>query len=346
MALVDSDMSLLNPMSLVDSFGRHINYVRLSVTDRCDLRCVYCMAEEMQFLPRREVLSIEELTTLGETFVALGVTKLRITGGEPLVRKGTLELLQRLGRLSGLKELCLTTNGTHLPQYAQTIKDAGVARINISLDSLDPTRFRQLTRFGDITQVLAGIKAAQAAGFKRIKLNCVALKNYNADEVPALVRFALDEGLDISFIEEMPLGRINEHGRAAEFISSDALREQLSNFQLRPIANDAGHGTHAGPARYWQAAGYDSRIGFISPHSSNFCGSCNRVRVTATGRLLLCLGQENSVDLRAQLRSDHYTDAGLRQTIINAMQYKPEKHTFDLSNDEPQIVRFMNMTGG
>ncbi|MFC3114438.1 GTP 3',8-cyclase MoaA [Cellvibrio fontiphilus] len=346
MALVDSTISSHGSGPLIDSFGRTINYVRLSVTDRCDLRCVYCMAEEMQFLPRREVLSIEEFTQLGAAFVALGVSKLRITGGEPLVRQGSIRLLENLGQLPGLRELCLTTNGTHLPQYAQAIKDAGVARINISLDSLSPARFRQLTRFGDLNQVLAGIKAAQAAGFKRIKLNCVALKHYNADEVPALVRFALDEGLDISFIEEMPLGRINDHGRAAEFISSEELRNQLSPFQLSPLASDTHNSHHAGPARYWQAAGYTSRIGFISPHSSNFCGSCNRVRVTATGRLLLCLGQENSVDLRAQLRSAHYSETELRQTIINAMQHKPEKHTFDLSNDEPQIVRFMNMTGG
>jgi cyclic pyranopterin phosphate synthase len=334
-------------MSLIDSFGRTINYVRLSVTDRCDLRCVYCMAEEMKFLPRSEVLSIEELATLGATFVGLGVSKLRITGGEPLVRKGTIDLLQRLGQLDGLKELCLTTNGTHLPQYAQAIKDAGVNRINISLDSLNPQRFRQLTRFGDVNQVMAGIKAAQAAGFQRIKLNCVALKHYNADEVPALVRFALDEGLDISFIEEMPLGRIDEHGRAAEFISSDDLRQQLTAFQLQPLAsNDPdNHLENAGPARYWQAAGYDSLIGFISPHSNNFCGSCNRVRVTATGRLLLCLGQENSVDLRETLRSRNPA-ADVRAQIMAAMQHKPEKHTFDITNDEPQIVRFMNMTGG
>jgi cyclic pyranopterin phosphate synthase len=334
---------------LIDSFGRTINYVRLSVTDRCDLRCVYCMAEEMTFLPRSEVLSIEEFSTLGATLVELGVTKLRITGGEPLVRKGTIELLERLGQLDGLQELCLTTNGTHLPQYAQAIKDAGVDRINISLDSLSPQRFRQLTRFGDVNQVLAGIKAAQAVGFKRIKLNCVALKHYNADEVPALVRFALDEGLDISFIEEMPLGRIDEHGRAAEFISSDELRAQLHEFQLQPLVGKAESGQtsasiNAGPARYWQAAGYESRIGFISPHSNNFCSSCNRVRVTATGRLLLCLGQENSVDLRQTLRTG--SSAELRNQIIGAMQHKPEKHTFDLTTDEPQIVRFMNMTGG
>ena len=330
-------------MQLIDNFGRTINYVRLSATDRCDLRCVYCMAEDMTFLPRAEVLSIEELAILGETFVGLGVTKLRITGGEPLIRGGIIDLLERLGQLPDLKELCLTTNGTHLPRYAQAIKDAGVERINISLDSLNPERFRQLTRFGDINQVLAGIKAAQAAGFKRIKLNCVALKHYNSDEVPALVQFALDEGLDISFIEEMPLGRINEHGRAAEFVSSEELRASIAQHcDLQPVFSKQDD---AGPARYWQASGYNSRIGFISPHSNNFCSSCNRVRVTATGRLLLCLGQENSVDLRETLRTSTDPRTDLRMRIINAMHHKPEKHTFDLA-DEPQILRFMNMTGG
>jgi GTP 3',8-cyclase len=329
-------------MQLIDSFGRTVNYVRLSVTDRCDLRCVYCMAEEMTFLPRAEVLSIEEFTGLGRAFVELGVTKLRITGGEPLVRRGTIELLQNLGQLPGLNELCLTTNGTHLPQYAQAIRDAGVKRINISLDSINPLRFRRLTRFGDLNQVLAGIKAAQQAGLK-IKLNCVALKHYNADEVPALVQFALDEGLDISFIEEMPLGKISEHGRAAEYVSSDELRSQLNRtYDLQPQENSQAN---AGPARYWQVNGFNSRIGFISPHSHNFCSSCNRVRVTATGRLLLCLGNEHSVDLRQQLRAENYSETALRETIVNAMHHKPEKHYFDLNN-EPQIVRFMNMTGG
>lgn len=329
-------------MQLVDNFGRTVNYVRLSVTDRCDLRCVYCMAEHMTFLPREEILSIEEFTSLGQAFVGLGVTKLRITGGEPLVRRGTIDLLQNLGQLPGLNELCLTTNGTHLPRYAQAIRDAGVKRINVSLDSLIPERFRQLTRFGDLHQVLAGIKAAQRAGLN-IKLNCVALKHYNADEVPDLVQFALNEGLDISFIEEMPLGKINDHGRAAEYVSSDELRTVISRIhhlwpQHNPLAD-------AGPSRYWQVQGFASRIGFISPHSHNFCGSCNRVRVTATGRLLLCLGNEHSVDLREQLRDGNYSDVALRECIINAMRHKPEKHNFDL-NDEPQIVRFMNMTGG
>lgn len=330
-------------MQLIDRFGREITYVRLSVTDRCDLRCVYCMAEEMTFLPRAEVLSIEELVQVGEAFTQLGVKKLRITGGEPLIRKGIIELLQKLGQLPQLEELCLTTNGTHLPQYAQAIRDAGVKRINISLDSLNPLRFRQLTRVGDLQQVLTGIKAAQAAGFERIKLNCVALKNYNADEAPALVNFALNEGLDISFIEEMPLGRINDHGRAAEFISSDELRLRLQDkLDLTPTYKDS---STAGPARYWQAHGYASRIGFISPHSENFCSSCNRVRVTATGRLLLCLGQENSVDLRTTLRNSENPAEALRAQIIAAIHHKPEKHDFNL-HEEPQILRFMNMTGG
>jgi len=330
-------------MQLIDRFGREITYVRLSVTDRCDLRCVYCMAEEMTFLPRSEVLSLEEILQLGESFTQLGVKKLRITGGEPLIRKGIIKLLQGLGRLPLLEELCLTTNGTHLSQYAQAIRDAGVKQINISLDTLNPLRFRQLTRFGDLQQVLNGIKAAQAAGFERIKLNCVALKHYNADEAPALVKFALNEGLDISFIEEMPLGRINDHGRAAEFISSHDLRTRLqSELDLVPIHTDA---TTAGPARYWQASGYPSRIGFISPHSENFCSSCNRVRVTATGRLLLCLGQENSVDLRETLRNSTHPAEALREQLIAAMQHKPEKHDFTLA-EEPQILRFMNMTGG
>lgn len=341
---VSPENDLLNPgkqSSLVDSFGRTITYVRLSVTDRCDLRCTYCMAEEMTFLPRSEILTLEELARLGQTFTELGVRKLRITGGEPLIRRDLVSLMEKLGQLPDLQELCLTTNGTHLARYAQGLYDAGVDRINISLDSLQPERFRKLTRFGDVQQVLAGIRAAQQFNFKRIKLNCVALKNFNADEAPDLVQFALDEGVDISFIEEMPLGQIDGHGRAAEFVSSAELRQLIEKrFALTAIADNSG-----GPARYWCTAGYDSRIGFISPHSENFCGSCNRVRVTATGRLLLCLGQENSVDLRASMRQTPNNPSHLRTTIINAMQHKPLEHDFTLA-EEPQILRFMNTTGG
>jgi GTP 3',8-cyclase len=329
------------PTLLVDSFGRAITYARLSVTDRCDLRCTYCMAEDMTFLPRSEVLSIEELSLLGETLCELGVTKLRITGGEPLIRGGIIELLKRLRQIPQLQELCLTTNGTHLTQYAQALKDAGVDRINISLDSLKPERFTQLTRVGNLQTVLDGITAAQQAGFKRIKLNCVALKHYNADEVPELVNFALQEGLDISFIEEMPLGKIDGHTRQVEFISSAELREKISaRFDLLPTQDNSG-----GPARYWKAKGFSSRIGFISPHSENFCSSCNRVRVTATGKLILCLGQDNSADLRAAMRMSHTPKETLKQTLVNAIVHKPEKHDFDLNN-EPQILRFMSVTGG
>ncbi len=327
--------------TLIDSFGRAITYARLSVTDRCDLRCIYCMAEDMTFLPRSEVLSIEELALLGKTLCELGVTKLRITGGEPLIRGGIIDLMQQLGQIPQLQELCLTTNATHLAQHAQALKDAGVDRINISLDSLDPERFKQLTRFGDIQQVFAGIKAAQQAGFKRIKLNCVALKHYNANEASDLVNFALNEGLDISFIEEMPLGKIDGHGRAAEFISSAELRERINmRFPLQPTEETSG-----GPARYWQTANFDSRIGFISPHSENFCSSCNRVRVTATGKLILCLGQENSADLRSAMRDNPDPELTLRKTLLDAIVHKPEKHDFDVAN-EPQILRFMSMTGG
>ena len=330
-----------NGHGLIDSFGRAITYVRLSITDRCDLRCIYCMAEDMTFLPRSEVLSIEELVMLGKVFCELGVTKLRITGGEPLIRGGVIELMQRLKQISGLRELCLTTNGTHLAQHAQALKDAGVDRLNISLDSLNADRFKQLTRFGNIQQVMNGIQAAKEVGFKRIKLNCVALKHYNADEVDELVNFALVEGLDISFIEEMPLGRIDGHGRAAEFMSSAELRKKINTrFQLHPLQETTG-----GPARYWTTPEFNSRIGFISPHSENFCGSCNRVRVTATGKLILCLGQENSADLRSAIRENPNPESALRETIIKAIAYKPEKHDFTMA-DEPQILRFMSLTGG
>lgn len=330
-------------MPLIDSFGRQITYVRMSVTDRCDLRCTYCMAEEMEFLPRNQVLSIEEFSLLGKVLTELGVTKIRLTGGEPLIRKGITELAHVLGKLPLLMKLCLTTNGTHLRQHAQDLKNAGVDNINISLDSLNPENFRRLTRTGDLHKVLDGIDAAIEAGFESIKLNCVALRHYNANEITNLVQFAINKSVDISFIEEMPLGKIDEHGRANEFISSAEIRQSLQkDFALIP---DIRKENHDGPAKYWRAANSNSRIGFISPHSENFCGSCNRIRITATGRLLLCLGQENSVDLRKVLRASSNPEVELHQTLINAMQYKPEKHNFNL-DDEPQILRFMNMTGG
>ena len=326
---------------LVDRFGRQVTYVRLSVTDRCDFRCVYCMAEEMTFLPRSEILSLEELALIGRAFVELGVSKIRLTGGEPLVRRNVLQLMRDLKELPGLRELALTTNGSRLAQQAQALRDAGIDRINISLDSLDPQRFRDITRVGDLQLVLAGIEAARAAGFTRIKLNAVILRGRNDDEILDLVRFARERELDLAFIEEMPLGVISEHDRALSFCSSDSIRAVIDTlFPLQPSAESSG-----GPARYYRMTDSDSRIGFISPHSHNFCELCNRVRVTVDGRLLLCLGNEHSADLRAVLRASGGDIHALKNAITAAMQHKPERHHFELDG-EVQIVRFMNMTGG
>jgi cyclic pyranopterin phosphate synthase len=332
---------IANPTQLVDRFDRHVTYVRLSVTDRCDFRCVYCMGEDMEFLPRSEVLSLEELFAVGRAFVELGVTKIRLTGGEPLVRRNVLWLANALGRLPGLKELVLTTNGSQLERYAGPLRDAGVRRINVSLDSLDPGRFRELTRTGDLAKVLRGIAAARAAGFERIKLNAVILKGRNDDEISSLAQFAIDRGLDLSFIEEMPLGQIGEHDRAEAYCSSDEVREVLErNYALVPTTESTG-----GPSRYHRVAGTDTRIGFISPHSHNFCASCNRVRVTTQGRLLLCLGQEHSADLRAVLRGNPDDDVALKQSIVAAMAIKPKGHEFNLGA-APVILRHMSVTGG
>lgn len=328
---------------LVDRFGRQVNYVRFSVTDRCDFRCVYCMNERMTFLPRAKVLTLEELATLGRAFVELGVRKIRITGGEPLVRQNVLWLLQQLGQLRdhGLAELVLTSNGSQLERMAVDLQAAGVARINISLDSLDAERFRRITRYGDLDTVLRGIRAAQIAGFQRLKLNAVILKGRNHDEVVKLARFAIENGLDISYIEEMPLGAIGDHDRAEFYYSSDAIRADLAQvFTLTPTTENTG-----GPSRYYRIPGTDSRIGFISPHSHNFCGDCNRVRVSAEGRLLLCLGQEHSVDLRHVLRAHPGDRARLKQAIIAAMDLKPHGHDFQL-RDQPVILRYMSHTGG
>lgn len=359
---------------LQDHFGRQINYLRLSVTDRCDFRCVYCMAEDMTFLPRAQVLTLEEMSELAAAFTELGVKKIRLTGGEPLVRKNVLQLFNDLGAIDSLDELTLTTNGsqlatfvdrsTHKPvthhkpinsteaqhkdgmTYAQALKSAGVKRINISLDTLDPTQFKELTRTGNLDTVIQGIDAASTAGFERIKLNVVVMKHRNQDQVLPLVRFALERGLDISFIEEMPLGQITEHGRKEELCTSADIQAQLTeHYQLTESTAQTG-----GPSRYWSIFDNDgntftSRIGFISPHSDNFCSSCNRVRVTAEGRLLLCLGNEHSVDLKAVMRAHPGNREKLKQTIVNAMAIKPERHHFYEDNAE-QIVRFMNTTGG
>jgi cyclic pyranopterin phosphate synthase len=327
--------------ALVDRFGRHITYVRLSVTDRCDLRCVYCMAEDMKFVPRAQLLTLEELGRLGKAFVGLGVNKIRITGGEPLVRTGILRLFHYLGQLEGLHDLTLTTNGTQLARYAHELKAAGVTRLNISLDTLSADRFHQLTRLGDINKTLAGIDAALEAGFQRIKLNAVVLKHRNHDEVRDLVEFAHARGMDISFIEEMPLGVIGEHDRGEAYYSSaDILRDLRRGMELFPVAETTG-----GPSRYYASPDSSSRVGFISPHSHNFCGDCNRVRVTAEGKLLLCLGNEHSVDMRRVLRANPTDDGRVQQALQVAMRIKPESHHFG-EQGQPAVLRYMNMTGG
>jgi cyclic pyranopterin phosphate synthase len=328
---------------LVDRFGRQVSYVRISVTDRCDFRCVYCMDEDMSFVPRSEVLSLEEIQLVSEAFVELGVSKIRLTGGEPLIRSNMLSLCEALGKLEGLNELVMTTNGSQLTKYASGLQAAGIKRLNISLDTLDAGQFKELTRTGELSSVLAGIDAALAQDFERIKLNAVILKGRNDQQVLPLVRFALEKNIDISFIEEMPLGVISEHNRAETFCSNDELYTLISSqLNLRPLDIKA---KTSGPSESYQVLGAKTRIGFISPHSHNFCGDCNRVRVTAEGRLLLCLGNEHSVDLRDVLRAYPNDKARLKETIIAAMDLKPQQHEFDHSN-EPQIIRFMNMTGG
>lgn len=335
-------INLQQQTQLIDRFGRVVNYLRVSITDRCDFRCVYCMAENMVFLPRKEILSLEEIQFISLAFVELGVSKLRITGGEPLVRQGVLGLMQQLGSLAGLRELTMTTNGSHLPQMAHELKAAGVKRINISLDSLDPAKFKALTRNGDLEQVLLGINTARQAGFARIKLNAVILKDRNHAEVCDLVQFAVERGLDISFIEEMPLGIVTRRNRAESYYSSVEIKRDLQQrFSLQAMEESS-----SGPSVYYQVDGGHSRVGFISPHSANFCGSCNRVRLTAQGRLLLCLGNEDSVDLKAIIRQNPGDMALLKHTIIKAMQIKPEKHEFDVNKEHPIIMRHMNATGG
>ncbi len=326
---------------LIDRFGRHVTYVRVSVTDRCDFRCVYCMSEEMEFLPRAQILTLEEHLAIARAFTELGVNKIRLTGGEPLVRRNILWLVGEMAGLPGLRELVITTNGSQLDRFAGRLKDAGVRRVNVSLDSLKPARFKRMTRVGELDKVLRGIRAAQEAGFERIKINSVILKHYNHDEILALVRFAVDQGLDISFIEEMPLGIIGDHDRAVAYYSSDEIQRDIEQvFSLVPTTERTG-----GPSRYFKVKNTASRVGFISPHSHNFCTSCNRVRLTAEGRLLLCLGQEHSMDLRHVIRANPGDRETLKQALLASMDLKPQGHEFDL-NRIPVILRHMSVTGG
>lgn len=329
------------PKKLIDQFGRGVDYIRLSITDRCDFRCQYCMAEDMTFLSRNEVLSLEECARIVKVFVQLGVTKVRITGGEPLVRKNAQWLFEEVGELEGLDELVITTNGSQLSKQAEQLKKAGVKRINISVDSLKPERFKEITRIGDLNQVLAGIDSAIDTGFEGVKLNTVLMRGINDDEAQDLVQFAIDKKIDISFIEEMPLGEVN-HTRENTFVSNtDTLKQLQSKYSLLPSTETTG-----GPARYWRVADTSTKIGFISPHSHNFCESCNRVRITCQGELYLCLGQEDKVELMPLLRAHPDDDGPLIQAIVDSMSIKPKGHDFDLQRAAPAVVRFMSHTGG
>ena len=327
---------------LIDPFGRHITYLRVSVTDRCDFRCIYCMAETMEFLPRRDLLSLEEIDRLANAFVAHGVRKLRLTGGEPLVRRNIMWLIERLSRHlgQGLDELTLTTNGSQLAQHAQALAACGVARINVSLDTLDPARFKDITRRGDLAQVLRGIDAAARAGLK-IKINTVALRGVNEDEIEDLIGWAHGSGFDLTLIETMPMGDIGTD-RTEQYLPLSLVRARLGQrFTLEDIAHRSG-----GPARYVNVRETGGRLGFITPMTHNFCESCNRVRVTCTGTLYMCLGQEDAADLREPLRANG-SDGPLHAAIAAAIARKPKGHDFVIGRGErPALARPMSLTGG
>lgn len=329
---------------MIDPFGRPISYLRVSVTDRCDLRCVYCMSENMSFLPKKDLLSLEELDRVCTAFVGLGVRKLRITGGEPLVRRNIMELFTSLGRhlrSGALDELTLTTNGTQLPAYAEQLAAAGVKRINISLDSLDAGRFKTITRWGNHAQVMEGIRAAKAAGLK-VKINIVAMREVNEDEFDAFVAWCGQEGFDLVFIETMPMGEV-DGDRTEQYLPLSLVRARLAQrWTLEPIPDTTG-----GPARYTRCAETGGRVGFITPMTHNFCETCNRVRLTCTGTLYMCLGQDDAADLRAPLRASESNDL-LTRAILEAIGRKPKGHDFiiDRHHQRPAVARHMNVTGG
>jgi len=328
---------------LIDQFARRITYLRLSVTDRCDLRCSYCMPERMTFLPRKDVLSLEELHRMALGFVARGITKIRLTGGEPLVRRDMMELVKALGRKlgDGLEELTMTTNATRMAEFADGLAEAGIRRVNISLDTLDRARFLELSRRDSLPQVLEGIQAAKEAGLK-VKLNTVALKGINEDEIPDVIAWAHGQGFEATLIEVMPLGEVEED-RFDHYLPLSALRERLeSQWTLMPTDHRTG-----GPARYVDVAETGGRLGFITPLTNNFCDGCNRIRVTATGQLYACLGGNERVDLRAAMRSDD-PETALSDALDVAMKIKPERHHFviDGPGGAPALSRHMSMTGG
>lgn len=330
---------------LIDPFARAIDYLRVSVTDRCDFRCTYCMAEHMTFLPKKDLLTLEELDRLCTAFIGMGVRKLRITGGEPLVRKGILTFFQAMARhlqSGALRELTLTTNGSQLAKFAQPLAECGVRRVNVSLDTLDAAKFAQITRWGRLDQVLDGIRAAQAAGLK-VKINAVALKGFNEDELIPLTQWCASEGHDLTWIEVMPMGEMGEEMRLDQYWPLKDLRARLAeSYTVTDLPDRTG-----GPARYVRLEETGQRIGFITPLTHNFCESCNRVRITCTGELFMCLGQEDMADLRAPLRASP-DDAALEQAIRAAIARKPKGHDFDYSRRTVagQVSRHMSHTGG
>ena len=335
-----------NVAPLIDPFQRPISYLRVSVTDRCDFRCVYCMSEHMTFLPKKELLTLEELDRMCSTFIGLGVEKLRITGGEPLVRKGIMTFFNQMSRhleAGTLKELTLTTNGSQLQKYAGDLYAAGVRRINVSLDTLDDEKFAKVTRWGRLSQVLNGIDAAQKAGL-RVKINAVALKGFNEDELNTIVDWCAERDMDLTFIEVMPMGDLGNEDRLDQYWSLKDLRGRLAErFTLSDLAERSG-----GPARYVRLEETQQKIGFITPLTHNFCESCNRVRLTCTGELYMCLGQEDMADLRAPLRADPDSNAPLEAAISAAIERKPKGHDFDYSRQKAdgQMTRHMSHTGG
>jgi cyclic pyranopterin phosphate synthase len=331
---------------LTDPFQRAISYLRVSVTDRCDFRCVYCMSENMTFLPKKELLTLEELDRMCSTFIRLGVEKLRITGGEPLVRRDIMQFFAAMSRhleTGALRELTLTTNGSQLRRFAADLASCGVRRINVSLDTLDPAKFARITRWGRLDQVLDGIDAAQAAGL-RVKINAVALKGFNEDELFGLVEFCAGRDMDLTFIEVMPMGDLGNEDRLDQYWSLADLRARLAGrYRLADLAERTG-----GPARYVRLEETGQKIGFITPLTHNFCESCNRVRLTCTGELYMCLGQEDMADLRAPLRAHPGDDSVLEQAIRAAILRKPRGHDFDYSRQAVagQMSRHMSHTGG
>lgn len=328
-------------MQLIDQFNRKIDYIRVSVTDRCDFRCVYCMSEKMTFLPKSEVLSLEETIRIIKIFSELGVKKVRITGGEPLVRKGVDKLFKSIGKIDSLDEITITTNGSQLKNKSAMLKDAGVKRINISLDSLNPLTFKKLTRIGDIKKVLDGIHAAIDTGFDKIKLNTVLMKNINENELFDLVDYAVKYYLDISFIEEMPLGQTAFDRKSTSVDNNDILNKLRKKYLLSKSDLST-----SGPAKYFSIKNTKTRIGLISPHSHNFCENCNRVRISCKGELFLCLGHDTKVELMPLIRSFPNDDEPIKEALLDSMTIKPKSHNFDLEKKQPSVVRFMSHTGG